>query len=58
IRKETFGGVSNDLGAGWIIVVGDEELNLGLDECVLTELKKAIMQARMDKKLTQAQLAQ
>ncbi|XLU31535.1 hypothetical protein S245_067601, partial [Arachis hypogaea] len=27
-------------------------------ECVPTKLKKAIMQARMDKKLTQAQLAQ
>ncbi|KAL4288365.1 hypothetical protein AHAS_Ahas19G0278900 [Arachis hypogaea] len=29
-----------------------------IDECVPTKLKKAIMQARMDKKLTQAQLAQ
>lgn len=28
------------------------------DDKVPTELKKAIMQARMDKKLTQAQLAQ
>lgn len=28
------------------------------DEKVPTELKKAIMQGRMDKKLTQAQLAQ
>ncbi|KAL1290039.1 hypothetical protein AAHE18_20G100500 [Arachis hypogaea] len=27
-------------------------------QCVPTELKKAVMQARMDKKLTQAQLAQ
>jgi len=31
---------------------------LSADERVPTELKKAIMQARMDKKLTQAQLAQ
>lgn len=31
---------------------------LSVDERVPTELKKAIMQARMEKKLTQAQLAQ
>ncbi|XLR03576.1 hypothetical protein S83_069774 [Arachis hypogaea] len=29
-----------------------------VDQCVPTELKKVVMQARMDKKLTQAQLAQ
>lgn len=33
-------------------------MDLWADEKVPTELKKAIMQARMDKKLTQAQLAQ
>lgn len=33
-------------------------LNLSTDERVPTELKKSIMQARLDKKLTQAQLAQ
>lgn len=31
---------------------------MGVDDRVPTELKKAIMQARMDKKLTQSQLAQ
>lgn len=33
-------------------------LHMRTDDRVPTELKKAIMQARMDKKLTQAQLAQ
>lgn len=35
-----------------------KQKTLLLNERVPTELKKAIMQARMDKKLTQAQLAQ
>lgn len=33
-------------------------MNGGADEKVPSELKKAIMQARMEKKLTQAQLGQ
>ncbi|KAL6141185.1 hypothetical protein ACLB2K_059475 [Fragaria x ananassa] len=36
----------------------DEETEVLAHERVPSELKKAIMQARMDKKLTQAQLAQ
>jgi hypothetical protein len=48
------------LACGELIEDGAEVLQVGFgtDEKVSGELKKNIMQARLDKKLTQAQLAQ